>query len=384
MTMNASARPERLHHLAETTTAIAEAVARRAGHLEDAHDAYVLANGGDWRIDFSALDEALLAWAETLAGIGAFVGQVGTAFEAAGSPGGDGIVSTAEYRMLALLPCDARIVAEQAWGAADVDWGDPEEPPEWVVELGTTSMVVGHLSEGADTLEVAFVAGSGANARWSPATPAVLGRFASAEAMQNFGIGLGLGVAGLSGVAAGLEQWVADRRTLTFTDGEVAVRAATRGVGTGVAALGGGLGGAAIAGSVCGPGVVVCSGAIIIGAGVLATAGGDRVLDRVLDQPGPAEHDPDLVEEAVAGYEPGDRPGDVADSTWDLIEAVETEGEAAGEANYDRRNAALFEHDISPETVHALEVPAPWVEREARFPPGWSRVRDVDGELVRL
>ena len=134
----------------------------------------------------------------------------------------------------------------------------------------------------------------------------------------------------------------------------------------------------------CGPGVVVCSGAIVIGAGFLATAGGDRVLDRVLDRPGPAQHDPDLVEEAIAGYEPGDRPGDVPDSTWDLIEAVETEGEAAGEANFDRRNAALFEHDISPETVHTLEVPAPWVEREARFPPGWSRFRDVDGELVRL
>ena len=384
MTLNASARPERLRHLAETTTAVAEALTRRAGHLEDAYDAYVLANGPDWRIDVSALDEALLAWAETLTGIGAFVGQVGTAFESAGGSGGDGVVTVAEYRMLALLPCDARIVAEAAWGAAEVDWGDPEEPPEWIEELGTTSMVVGHLSEGVDAVEVAFVVGSGADARRSLATPAVLGRFASAEAMARFGNALGWGAAGLAGVAAGLEQWVGDGGTVNFTDHELAARAATRGVGTGAASLAGGAAGTVAATYLCGPGWPACAGVVIVGAGAAATFGGDRVLDRVLDRPGPAQHDPDLVADHVTGYEPGDRPGDVADSTWDLIEDTETQGLAAGERNFERRNAALFDDDIAPETVDALDLPAPWVEREARFPPGWSRVRDLDGEVVAL
>jgi hypothetical protein len=384
VTLNASARPERLHHLAETTTAIAEALTRRAGHLQDAYDAYLLANGADWRIDLGALDEALLAWAETLTGIGTFVGQVGTAFEAAGGSGGDSVVSVAEYRMLALLPCDARLVVEEAWGEAEVDWGDPDEPPAWIERLGTTSMVVGHLGEGADAVEVAFVVGTGADARWSPATPAVLGRFASAEATAAFGNALGWGAAGISGVAAGLEQWVADRDSLNFTDGEVAARAATRGVGTGAATLIGGAGGMIAATSVCGPGLPACAGVVVIGVGLAATVGGDWALDQVLDQGGPAEHDPSLVVEHVAGYEPGDRPGDVDDSTWDLIEAVETEGEAAGRATFEQRNEALFDHDIAAETVDALDLPTPWVERETRFPPGWARLRSLAGEVVAL
>jgi hypothetical protein len=245
-------------------------------------------------------------------------------------------------------------------------------------------MVVGHLGEGVDTAEVAFVMGTGANARWSPATPAVLGRFASADAVTAFGNALGWGAAGLSGVAAGLEQWVADRDSLNFTDGEVAARAATRGVATGAATLVGGAGGLIAATSFCGPGLPACAGAVVIGVSLAATVGGDWALDRVLDERGPAEHDPSLVVEHVAVYEPGDRPGDVDDAIWDAIEAVETKGEVAGVATFEQRNEALFGHDIPPETVDALDIPAPWVEREARFPPGWARVRNLAGEVVAL
>jgi hypothetical protein len=229
---------------------------------------------------------------------------------------------------------------------------------------------------------VAFAVGTGTGTRWSPATPAVLGRFASAEAVTSFGNVLGVGSAGLSGVAAGIEQWAGDRGTLAFTDAEVAGRAVTRGVGTGVAAFGGGLIGGAAASSLCGPGAPACAGVLIIGAGIGMSAGGDWIVDRVLGRPGPAEHDPHLVVDEVAGYEPGDRPGDVPDSTWDLIESVETQGEVAGEAQFATRRGGLFRHDIPPDVVAELELPAPWVEREARFPPDWLRYRDLHGELV--
>ena len=382
MNLEASARPERLANLADTAAAIVEALTGRAGHLQDAWHAYLPANGSGWRCDFSGLDEALLAWTETLGGIGSFTGQVGQAFAAAGGRTREGVVTVAQPRMLDLLPCDARIAAEEAEGSAEIDWGDPDRPPAWLEELATTSMVVGHLSEGVDATQVGFVVGTGADARWSPATPAVLGRFASAEAVTSFGSVLGVGAAGLSGVAAGIEQWAGDRGTLAFTDGEVAGRAITRGVGTGAAALGGGLIGSAAASSLCGPGAPACAGVLIVGAGIGTSAGGDWILDRVLGRPGPAEHDPRLVRDEVAGYEPGDRPGDVPDSTWDLIESVETQGEIAGEAEFTTRRGGLFEHDIPPEVVRDLELPAPWVDREAQFPPGWLRARDLDGELV--
>ena len=382
MNREASARPERLANLAGTAAAIVEALTRRAGHLQEAWYAYLLANGSDWRCDFSGLDEALLAWAETLGGIGAFTGRVGRAFAAAGGTTRAGVVTVAQPRMLDLLPCDARLAAEEAEGTVALDWGDPDRPPAWLEDLATTSMVVGHLGEGVDATQVAFLAGTGADARWSPATPAVLGRFASAEAVTSFGTVLGVGAAGLSGAAAGVEQWIGDRGTLTFTDGEVAGRAITRGVGAGAAAFGGGLIGGAVASSLCGPGAPACAGVLVVGVGLGTAAGGDWVLDRVLGRPGPAEHDPRLVRDEVAGYEPGDRPGDVPDSTWDLIESVETQGALAGEAQFARRRGALFEHDIPPGVVDELELPAPWVEREARFPPGWARYRDLDGELV--
>ena len=163
---------------------------------------------------------AVRAWAQTLGAIGSWTGLVGEAFVDAGGRGSGGVRTVGETRVLDLLPCDARAVVDDAELAHEVDWGDADAPPAWVEDLRLTSVGLDHVGGGVDAVEVAFVVGSGADARWSPATPAVLGRFATASATARFASLFSVGTVGVGGFAAGVEQWFSDADPYSLTEGE--------------------------------------------------------------------------------------------------------------------------------------------------------------------
>jgi len=358
----ASARPERLTRLAETTGAIVEAVSRRAGWLDDAWGAYAAGNEAGWRFDFSAMGGAVRAWAQTLGAIGSWTGLVGEAFVDAGGRASGGVRTVGETRVLDLLPCDARAVVDDAELAHEVDWGDADAPPAWVEDLRLTSVGLDHVGDGVDAVEVAFVVGSGADARWSPATPAVLGRFATASATARFARLFSVGTVGVGGFAAGVEQWFSDADPYSLTEGERRARAATRGVAVGGAALGGSLLGTGVAGLVCTTGAPVCAGAVIIATGVAVSGVSDGLLDRLLGSPEPAEHDPDRVEDEIAGLDPGYLPRDVSDAEWEVLEAIDHAGETAGERDHERRHAEILTGELTADVAAAHDLPPSWVE----------------------
>ena len=264
--------------------------------------------------------------------------------------------------LLDLLPCDARAVVEATELAEEVDWGDPDDPPAWLDELQQTATALGHADSGVEVAAVAFVVGAGADARWHAATPAILGRFATARSLSGFARLFSVGTAGLGGFTAGVEQWLADSGSYNYTDGEVRARTTARVVATGGTAIGASALGAAGAGLVCTAGAPVCAGAVILVTGLAVTGISDRAVDWALGSPGPAEHDPDVVEDEVAGLAPGYLPRDVSDAEWDLLEAIDSTGDEAGEHDFAVRNRTILTPELSPEVVDAYDLPPSWVE----------------------
>ena len=171
-----------------------------------------------------------------------------------------------------------------------------------------------------------------------------------------------VGTAGLGGFTAGVEQWLADSGSYNYTDGEVRARTTARVVATGGAAIGASALGAAGAGLVCTAGAPVCAGAVILVTGLAVTGIGDRAVDWALGSPGPAEHDPDVVEDEIAGLAPGYLPRDVSDAEWDLLEAIDSTGDEAGEHDFAGPPPRHPRLRLSPEVVDAYDLPPSWVE----------------------
>ena len=362
--MTASARPQRLLNLAETTGAIADALTTRAGWIEDDWQSYTLANGVDWRFDAGGLPGALRAWAETLRAIGEFTGSVGAAFLEADSDDPGERHELSEGRLRGLLPCDMRELLDESTATDEIDWGDPDDPPPWLEALDFSAMAVGHVASGVDAWEVAYVVGSGSASRWAPETPAVLGRFATPAQLARFATLFSFGLSGLSGLAAGAGQAEADAASLNYTDSEIATRATARGVGTAGGAFLASVGGAWAASTLCGPGAPVCAGAVIITVGVGGTSATDWFLGTVIDEPGPAEHDPDVVRDQIDGVAPGTLLRDIPDDTWDVIEPVEQVGDDVGQAAFDARHPYLDADAIlaDPRLIAAHDLPPSWVQ----------------------
>ncbi len=362
--MTASARPQRLLNLAETTGAIADALTTRAGWIEDDWETYTLYNGVDWRFDAGDLPGALRAWAATLRKIGEFTGGVGGAFLVADSDDAGGRHELSEGRLRELIPCDMRVYLDESTATEEVDWGDPDDPPPWLDALDYSAMAVGHAGAAVDAWDVAYVVGSGAAAEWAPETPAALGRFATPAQLARFATLFSFGSAGLSGLSAGSRQERADAASLNYTDSEITTRAAVRGVGT----AGGGLltsaGGAAAAGFVCGPGAPVCAGVVIIGSGLIGSSITDWAIDLVVGEPGPAEHDPDVVRDQINGVAPGTVLRDIPDYTWDVVEPIEQAGDDIGQAAFNARHPYLDADAIlaDPGLVPAYDLPPTWAE----------------------
>jgi hypothetical protein len=363
----ASARPERLLDLADTTVAIAEGLDTRAGWMEDDWQAYSLRNGVAWRFDISDLPGAVRAWAQTVRAIGEFTGAIGTAFLVADDDDPGGRHELSEQRLHDLVPCAVREMIDESTADEQVDWGDPDDPPAWLEAMDFSAVAVGHAAEGVDALESAFVVGTGPAASWSPRTPAPLGRFATPGALSQFAGVFGAGSAGLSGVAAGLGQWQTDAGTLNFTDGEVAARATTRGAVTGGGSLAAGAGGVLVASAwsaACGPGAPVCAGATIVGAGLAGGFATDRALGSLVPDRGPAQRDPALVQDRVEGVAPGTPFRDIPRQSWDVIGPVEDVGDAAGLAAFEARHPYLDVDALiaDPTLAGDHDLPAPWIE----------------------
>jgi len=362
----ASARPERLQNLAETTGAIADGLATRAGWMDDDWVSYSLRNGVDWRFDVSDLPGALRAWAQTLRAIGEFTGTIGAAFLAADDDDPGGRHELSEQRLHGLVPCDVRELIEQSDASEQVDWGEPDDPPPWLEALDFSAMAVGHVGEGVDALEVAFVVGSGSAAGWAPETPAALGRFASPAGLTSFATIFSAGSAGLSGLAAGLGRWQDDAGSLSYTDGEIAARAATTGVVTGGGAVATSIASAAAASSLCGPGAPVCAGVVIIGVGVFGSSLTNSVTERLTPSPGPAEHDQRIVTDHIDGVAPGTLLRDIPDHTWEVVEPIEQAGDDAGQAAFEARHPYLDIDTVlaDPALLAEHELPAPWIQQQ--------------------
>lgn len=361
--MTASARPQRLLNLAETTGAIADALTTRAGWIEDDWETYTLYNGVDWRFDAGDLPGALRAWAATLRKIGEFTGGIGAAFLVADSDDAGDRHELSEGRLRELMPCDMRVFLDESTATDEVDWGDPDDPPPWLDALDYSAMAVGHAGSAVDAWDVAYVMGSGAGAEWAPETPAVLGRFATPAQLAKFATLFSFGSAGLSGLAAGSSQERADAASLNYTDSEITARATTRGVGTAGGALASSAVGVWAAGIACGPGAPVCAGAVIITVGVFGTSVTDRLVGAVVGEPGPAQHDPEVVRDQIVGVAPGTLLRDIPDYTWDVIEPVEQAGDDAGRAAFDARHPYLDADAIlaDPNLIAANELPPTWV-----------------------
>jgi hypothetical protein len=363
----ASARPQRLVNLARTTDAIADALVTRAGWIEDDWQAYCLHNAAEWRFDLSDVPDAVRAWARTLRGIGEFTGAVGAAFLEADSDGGDDVHDLSQRRLHALVSSDVRSIIDESRAARDcayVDWGDPDDPPAWLEALQVGAMVVGHVDEGVDALDTAYVIGTGSATRWSPETPAVLGRFATPTAFRNFARLFSAGSAALSGTTAALTQQQADTASLNYTDGEIARRATTRGVIEGGGSLATGFAGLVAASSACGPGAPVCAVGVIVVVGTAGNKAVDWVADRFIDSPDPAEHDHQVVEDRVDAVAPGTRLRDTPD--WminDVIGPIENAGQDAGAAAFEARHPYLDRHTLADNLALADErgLPDRWV-----------------------
>lgn len=363
--MTASARPQRLLNLAETTGAIADALTTRAGWLDDDWIAYSGHNGVDWRFDVSDLPGALRAWAQTLRAIGEFSGSIGVAFLVADDDRDD-VHELSEHGLLELVPCDIRQILEESTATDEVDWGDADDPPPWLEALDFSARAVGHVGTGVDALEVSYVIGTGSAASWSPETPAVLGRFATPAGLTSFATVFSVGSSALSGLADGLDQANADAASLNYTDDEIRARATTRGALTGGGALATSIAGSVAASSICGPGAPACAVVVLGAVGLGGSQFVERLTDRLVPGPGPAEHDPAVVRDHVDGVAPGTILRDVPDHTWDVIEPVEQVGDAAGLEAFEARHPYLDIDAVlaDPALIAEHDLPAPWLQTE--------------------
>jgi hypothetical protein len=362
----ASARPQRLLDLAETTGAIADGLATRAGWLDDDWHLYRMRNGPDWRFDVGDLPDAVRAWAQTLRKLGEFTGAVGAAFREADGGDTGGVHELDARRLRRLLPSDIRGLLDEDADACpvSVDWGDPDHPPAWLEALRVGARVVAHADAAVDGVEAAYVVGRGPAARWSPRTPALLGRFATVRAFTNFARVFGAGSTVFSTTADVVIQTHDDTASLNYTDSEIAMRATTRGVASGAASLLGsglGLGAASLACASTGP---VCLGGIAIGVGLGAERLVDGVTDRVLGKADPGEHDAEVVEDHVDSIAPGTRLRDIPD--WmlnDVVGPIEDIGTAAGEASFESRHPYVDSDVLANDLALADErdLPDRWV-----------------------
>lgn len=356
-----SARPARLRHFRNTADAITEGMVRRAGDAESAQEAYVGGQESTYRVDVGPILEAVSALAETLRGLGLWVGGVGDAFAAVDDDDLDGTHSLDDATLIANLPPDQRddpFREDEALTPELIGW-DPAsgtEPPPWLDPLqGTDSVLdwtepalaaaVGHYLQRVSGYTRATGVPVGGYVRFDPrhGGRALLGRFASASELDSFGRWVGRAGTVISFASGAAGQWFSDEGMDT---GERVVRATTMGTAT---AAGSGLGvwgGMAAGGGACAAGVVTAPAAPFCAAagGIIGGIGGGAIGSWVADQlpwmddPDPAERDHDDLADDIAGFD--DEPVD------EMVPLVDEAGRAQSSEDQALIDAMLLDPEL--------------------------------------
>jgi hypothetical protein len=352
------ARPARLEDFATTTGAIQEAVADRAGWLADAWDAYARTNDVDWRVDFGALAELLAGWGTALDDVGAWTARFATALREEDGGNFHGLMFADQASLHGGLSAEDRAVISETDREEPLDWGDADDPPEWLEHARDVEVRTNTVNTAIDVVMANFANGRGGALQWIDRTPLGFPRWASPATVARVGEGMTVGGAALSGVIASIDQWRRDDGSYTVTGNEQVVRAAARGAGVAAGSIGGSLAGSAAAGSVspvCGPLAPACAVVLIGGSAYLSGHLSNSAMDRILPGPDPAQHDPDVVTDEVRGPAPGHLPRERSDATRDLINDVAEAGRAATPTHVLRRG------ELDPAAVAELDLPRSWV-----------------------
>ena len=108
----------------------------------------------------------------------------------------------------------------------------------------------------------------------------------------------------------------------------------------------------------------MCAGVVIITVGVFGTSVTDDVLGALIGEPGPAEHDPEVVRDQIEGVAPGTLLRDIPDYTWEVVEPVEQAGDDIGQAAFDARHPYLDADAIlaDPRLISVHDLPPTWVD----------------------
>lgn len=368
-----SAQPERLQRFREIGAAVAYALRVRSGVLDTAATFHEEGAEPAYRVSVAGLGPAVIALADVVDDLGAWVGRVGDAFLAADADRGDDVLGIPEAtfdRLFAALPPGAvpgrSLLGPLSPGEGPLLPGEPAATaPGPVGSVGTVTDAVGVID---DAIRVAQGGGETAVAAGRSGTVAAL------LASQRFGrfvtwFAPVATVADAGGAAA--DRWNDDQPLdLTTADrvGRAAAEAAiVTGASAGAAAAGSAFGrwAGGGAGSVGGP--IGAAAGFALGGYVGGRAGeavADAVLDDEPDPPTPTEVGADvgevdevLVDDVLDAIDDGTDPGAALTST-ETADAAWTDPGTAGAA-----------YDEAPQLAALGEPPGPRPR-----PPWWFPV----------
>ncbi len=377
-----SAHPERLHRFREIGARVAYALRVRSYRLDNAVYFHELRTEPAYEVAVSDLGPAVIALADVLEDLGAWVGRVGDGFLAADADNGDGVIAIPEGtfdRLFAALPAGPGPGRSLLGPGPPVD--GPLPPGEQPAPAGG---LLDHVDTAADTagviddaIRVAQGGGQGAVAAERG------GAVAALLASQRFGSFVRwfapVGTVADAGGAA-LDRWV-DDQPLDLTTGDRVSRAATEativtGFGVALAALFGGLGRAAGAavGSAGGP---VGAAGGYVGGGYAGTRVGGAVADAVLDD------EPDPPAPIMVAADVGEVDPVLVDDVLDSIDDEAGVGAsplgaalAAGEIAWADPGAAGAVYDEAAQLATLGEPPGPRAEPADQYPRLYSPPTD--------
>jgi hypothetical protein len=282
-----SARPDRLGHLRTTAGGIADGLRQREGQLDRAVDRYRARTEPAFQAECGRTDEALAAFAASIAFLGEWVGQVGDAFAEAGGLGGIHLLT--EELLFAALP--SHLVPGGEFGVAD---GLPALDPGRVAGAGlglATALATNPHPQQLAALS-RLVGPDRQAGRW-------LSRGAASPAAHD----AARYVAVLGALTIGIDE--AGHRWRSEPDrhwAERSARAAFDGAVAAGATYGGGAAGQELGTAVCSPIVGPVAAAAVCGpvaaaqAAPAARRAGEALTDLLLgDEPEPWEREPDDV-----------------------------------------------------------------------------------------
>lgn len=329
-----SARPEALRRFREIGFDVGQGLRVRSSMLDSAAFVHEAGTEPDYQVRVGELAPAVVALATMLDDLGAWVGRVGDAFDAADTGSDGGVTETlgATFdRLFTAIPSGA-VPGRALLGPATPVYGPhlPGQEPD--PEPGLLDLL-GDAGDSATTIEAALNlarAGGGAAAAAGRGTTAVT--LLNARSFGSFVTWFGRVNTGFGALEAGAGRWRDDQELGLPTVERVGRTAAQAGIETGAGLLGGAVGvgtfhvWAAAAGIAGGPPGMAVAAVAIAGSYVGARIGGwaaDELLD---DEPEPLT--PAEIGDAVGNPD----PALIDDVLADIDEQVGVGGSAAATA----------------------------------------------------